>query len=81
MLHGGHRFYSDFLFVVCYNGICNLTVFYRFLCKCEIGGAMYYYQDWILKQIQILINLIKGILNKGENDQINDTGKEDNGAL
>lgn len=42
---------------------------------------MYYHQDWILRQIQILINLIKGILNKGENDQINDTGKEDNGAL
>lgn len=39
---------------------------------------MYYHQDWILRQIQILINLIKGILNKGRNHQINDTSEEDN---
>lgn len=37
---------------------------------------MYYHQDWILRQIQILINLIKGILSKGASRQINDTGED-----
>lgn len=37
---------------------------------------MYYHQDWILRQIQILINLIKGILSKGVSRQINDTGED-----
>ena len=37
---------------------------------------MYYHQDWILRQIQILINLIKSILNKGKTYQFSEADNE-----
>lgn len=39
---------------------------------------MYYHQDWILRQIQILINLIKSILSKGKTYQFSETDNENN---
>lgn len=37
---------------------------------------MYYHQDWILRQIQILINLIKSILSKGKTYQFSEADNE-----